>query len=620
MDAEIQKMLAEKVIECVEKDSNQFYSPIFLRAKKNGEFRMILNLKKLNEYLPYEHFKMDHFENALNFVTPNMFFATVDIKKAYYSISLAADQRHFFCFQHRNKVYQYCVMPNGVGPGPRLFTKLMKPVYAKLRSDGHVSTGFIDDSLLYGNTLDRCKSNVAATVNLMSDLGFILNMDKSVLVPTQVITFLGQVIDSVNMVVYLPDEKKENIKIVCQQLLLKKMVTIRDLAKAIGLLISAFSAVEFGKLHYRSLEKGKIEALKSCHGNFEAKLELNASMKAELQWWIENLHSQKRKIRNTNPEVVVQTDSSLLGWGAVLNGQSIGGKWTEKERQLHINALEMLAILFAIKSFISVFRNKHVKVLTDSVTAVSYVNNFGGIKSTECDKISRDIWQYCISNQVWITCTHIPGVQNEADKPSRKFKDNTEWELDLQCFRQICCVFGNPEIDLFATRLNKKLEKFCSWHPDPEARFINAFSLNWRDFKSVYLFPPFSVIGRCIQKIQADGAEGILVVPLWPTQTYFPVLMRILVKAPLILPETRSILRLGQTNLEHPLARQLVLIACKVSGNLSETEAFLAQQPKSSCAHGGHPQSATTKHIYRDGFCSVIDRRSIVFQFLLMTS
>ncbi len=169
---------------------------------------MILALKKTGEFLPYEHFKMDHFENALNLVTPNMFFASVDIKKAYYSIPLATEQQHLFRFVHRNKIYQYCVMPNGVGPGPRLFTKLMKPVFAKLRNEGHVSSGFIDDSLLCGNTKDRCKNNVIATSNLMSDLGFILNFAKSVFIPTQVIVHLGNVIDSVKMIVYLPTEKK----------------------------------------------------------------------------------------------------------------------------------------------------------------------------------------------------------------------------------------------------------------------------------------------------------------------------------------------------------------------------------------------------------------------------
>lgn len=153
-------------------------------------------------------------------------------------------------------------MPNGVGPGPRLFTKLMKPVYAKLRNDGYISTGFIDDSLLAAETEIKCQNNIHATISLLTGLGFILNYEKSVLVPTRKITYLGNVIDSQKMIVFLPDEKKQIIKSECHQLYHGHYATIRTVARVIGLLVSAFSAVELGKLYYRELEKGKIVALK----------------------------------------------------------------------------------------------------------------------------------------------------------------------------------------------------------------------------------------------------------------------------------------------------------------------------------------------------------------------
>ncbi len=68
------------------------------------------------------------------------------------------------------------------------------------------------------------------------------------------------------------------------------MITIRELSQIIGLLVSSFSAVEFGKLHYRNLEIGKTQALNENKGNFEAKVKLSLEMKIELQWWIDNIH------------------------------------------------------------------------------------------------------------------------------------------------------------------------------------------------------------------------------------------------------------------------------------------------------------------------------------------
>ena len=67
--------------------------------------------------------------------------------------------------------------------------------------------GYIDDSYLQGGTFSDCNTNVAATTKLFTDLGFILNHEKSVFEPKQVITFLGFVLNSVTLTVPLTPEK-----------------------------------------------------------------------------------------------------------------------------------------------------------------------------------------------------------------------------------------------------------------------------------------------------------------------------------------------------------------------------------------------------------------------------
>lgn len=206
----------------------------FRTTKQNGEFRMILNLKQLNDRILYFRFKMGNFENVLNLVSKDMYFCTLDICKAYYSIPLEKQQQTNFRFLWKGQIFQYTCMPNGVSPGPKLFTKLMKPVYAKLRTDGFISTCFIDVSLLAGENLKKCKENVQATSCLMTRLEYLLNYEKRVLEPTQRITFLGNIIDSRQMVVILPEEKKDGTKANCQKLYSSVYATIRFLAKVIG--------------------------------------------------------------------------------------------------------------------------------------------------------------------------------------------------------------------------------------------------------------------------------------------------------------------------------------------------------------------------------------------------
>ena len=117
----------------------------------------------------------------------------------------------------------------------------------------------------------------------------------------------------------------------------------------------------------------------------------------------------------------------------------------------------------------------------------------GGIKSTSCNRISKQIWLFCSKNGIWLSSSHIPGKQNTlADSKSRKFNDQLEWKLNPSIFNRLCAIWQKPDIDLFASRLNSQVDKFCSWKPDPQSTFVNAFTLDWALFSYIYVFPPFS--------------------------------------------------------------------------------------------------------------------------------
>jgi len=89
--------------------------------------------------------------------------------------------------------------------------------------------------------------------------------------------------------------------------------------------------------------------------------------------------------------------------------------------------------------------------------------------------------------------SRIPGNHNViADAASQKFRDAAEWMLDPKVFFTLCNTFGMPEIDMFATRLNKQLERYVSWAPNSGSIAIDAMSTSWRN-KYIYIFPPFSM-------------------------------------------------------------------------------------------------------------------------------
>ena len=613
IDAEIEKLLEMKVIEEVSFTPGQFISPIFTRPKKDGDYRMILNLKELNKYIKYYHFKLDTFETTLHLIKPDCFMASVDLRHAYYSVPMAQSVRKYLRFMWKGKIFEYCSLPNGIACAPRYFTKLLKPVFSKLRQMGHTNSGYIDDSLLVADTEEQCYENIKDTVHVMEGVGFIIHQNKSVLVPTQDIGFLGNRINSKQMIVYLPEEKKQHIKEECLKLSKNDVAKIREVARVIGLIISTFSAVEYGALHYRELESQKIIALKKNPGNFEAIMSVTAPMKAELSWWIDNVETQIRNISHGNADLVLVTDASLSGWGAHCKNQKIGGRWTVHEAGHHINCLEMLAIFYGLKSFCKDCSCIHVQVKTDSTCAKAYINSMGGIKSSECNDMAKKIWSWCIERKIWISAEHIPGSENLADFESRNYKENTEWKLDSTIVSQIFEIWGTPEIDMFATRLNTQLERFAAWHPDPEAEIINAFSCDWSKYY-FYAFPCFSLIPRCLAKLRHDGGECILIAPVWTSQSWFPTLMEMMTDIPHLLPKRENLLTLPGTRKIHPLHKKMTLMACRLSGKLSRVEKFLKEQPTSLWPLGDMGHRSNTQPTLKDGFSTVIKGKLINFK------
>ena len=64
-----------------------------------------------------------------------------------------------------------------------------------------------------------------------------------------------------------------------------------------------------------------------------------------------------RAILPQPPDLTVETDASLLGWGAVSEGIRTGGLWSEEERAQHINLLELKGGAMAVKTFAKHERN-----------------------------------------------------------------------------------------------------------------------------------------------------------------------------------------------------------------------------------------------------------------------
>ena len=171
-----------------------------------------------------------------------------------------------------------------------MFTKILKPIYATLRSQGFENVGYIDDSYLQGGTFSDCSTNVAVTTKLFTDLGFILNHEKFFFKPKQVITFLGFVLNSVTLTVALTPEKATKLVTKATTVFAKQSPSVREVSELVGLMVASFPGVMHGPLFYRQLELDKVMALRASKGDFNALMTLSETSKSDLQWWITHTH------------------------------------------------------------------------------------------------------------------------------------------------------------------------------------------------------------------------------------------------------------------------------------------------------------------------------------------
>jgi ribonuclease HI len=345
-------------------------------------------------------------------------------------------------------------------------------------------------------------------------------------------------------------------------------------------------------------------------------MHLSEEAKNEIRWWIDNILTAKQIINHIPPiDQVIYCDASELGWGAHFpkGNQTAQGRWTQEDAGKHINQLEMIAAKFAIKSLVTT-GTKHIRVMSDNTTCISYINKMGGSKSPECNNIAVEIWKQAKSQNYWISAAHIPGIHNKvADKASRVFSDATEWKLRESIFNLLTHRYGTPSIDIFASYQNHQLSRYAAWHPDPEACAIDGLALPWNN-ELPYLYPPHSLIWPSLRKIQNEQTTAILIAPLWPTQTWFTTILRMATDFPTIIPSKH--IYLPGTQKTHPLYPKLKLLATKVSGNSTASEAFRMKALKSSNRRDAREPRTTTRASSANGWIFVVKGKLLPLEHL----
>ena len=212
------------------------YSALFAIPKSTGGYRPIVNLKPLNAFIVYEHFKMESFETAKTLERKGDWLAKLDLKDAYLTVPFAVEHQKFLRFCWEGRKYQFLCLPFGLCSAPRIFSKIMKAVVSFFRKKGVRMVVYLDDMLFFHQDRIALSKQLEFVSLVLTNLGFVINTEKSIISPTQQLEFLGMNLNSVDLVISLPTKKLQKIIEQSSKALKDKRIVLRDLASLLGLL------------------------------------------------------------------------------------------------------------------------------------------------------------------------------------------------------------------------------------------------------------------------------------------------------------------------------------------------------------------------------------------------
>ena len=369
-----QKQAIERV---VVKSSLAFYNRLFLVPKPNGKWSPFLDLSKLNLFLATSTFKMETPETIRLSLQKGEWVTSLDFSNAYFHIPIAQRSRKFLRF-HLNKVsYQFTSLPFGLATAPLEFTKVVKEVKLMAQARGIWIHQYLDDWLLQAPSRATCLQHTRILLDLCQGLGWVVNMQKSELVPQQVFNFVSYRFDPLTGRVLTTQDRWSTLKQKVLFIRNRSSCTIRQFMSLIGLLTATEKQVWSGRLHMRPIQ-WHLKRHWHVPEVLEKVIPVPVSLHPHLDWWLDEgnvlwgqfLHPLQHALQ-------VFTDASSEGWGAHLGESTTRGVWSEPEGTLHINYLELKAVSLALKSFEHLCRDQIVLIATDNTTVVSYINKEG---------------------------------------------------------------------------------------------------------------------------------------------------------------------------------------------------------------------------------------------------
>jgi len=327
---ELQSLLLKKAVYPIQEEHllPGFAAIFFLAPKKSGDWRPIINLRPLNAYIKAKHFRMETLSVVLRSPIKHSWTTSIDLRDAYLHIPIHHLDHKWLRFKILGQAYAFRCLPFGLSTAPRVFTRVVMNVAAFLRRQGVRIHMYLDDWLISAPSFHLAVQHTHFVLQTARTLGFIVNLDKSHLHPTQQPLFLGAQLDLVLGRVTPSPERVERLRTSVQSLFHSLSATAFVWLQVLGFMASMVDVVPWCRLRMRPLQLHLNCFYKPTIHSLSQLVPVSDVVREELLWWmqVQNLLIGAEFPMKT-PQVTLTTDASSLGWG--------GGIWAPMWRAVY---------------------------------------------------------------------------------------------------------------------------------------------------------------------------------------------------------------------------------------------------------------------------------------------
>ena len=319
-------MLAKGAIKLAPLPSPGFYSQLFVVMKASGAWRPVIDLSTLNLRVQQTSFKMETLQSVLLSVRPGDWMVSLDLKDAYLQVLMHPESRKFLRFMAEGKVYRFKVLCFGLSTALQVFTRVMAPVSAILHRMGLRLRRYLDDWLLQASSRKQVLLALRTVLRLCRSLGIVVNWEKSQMIPTQQMVYLGVILNSTSFRASLALKRVEKLLSIGDVFLSCVRQPASSWLELLGVLASMIQLVPGGHLRMRSRQL----ALRRewDHVDQSQIVEWSQEIRQDLDWWLDrNRLELGISLEQVSPQLELLSDASDVGWGAHLDESVNSGLW-----------------------------------------------------------------------------------------------------------------------------------------------------------------------------------------------------------------------------------------------------------------------------------------------------